>query len=312
MLVKGKASGRRNTLLSFKDAPSSSLIRFTGAFVVFYCCIINFKPKPIKKIGVSSLLDLPLSVKDVAINVGSNIDPIMLADKKYGPCAHNIAVEPIVGYKIPFHRQLSVLPAAVSSMPGVMSMRIYNENGVSSSLAKPAMTDYWNSEESRGDGRLAIVPVITLSSLLNSIPKRINVAFLMTDIQGYDFMAIKEARNTLKERVTHIMTEVWYDDVYTYSGVHNDLCRDWLPLMTELGYTLVKTAYEEDMQKLKTRCKKQLKDNPQRPSGKEHAGLSEDNAYWVRNDVVDQPFPEVVSVQEYDPGYAEEEYKTCV
>lgn len=235
MLVNGKASGRRNTLLSFKDAPSSSLIRFTGAFVVFYCCIINFKPKPIKKIGVSSLLDLPLSVKDVAINVGSNIDPIMLADKKYGPCAHNIAVEPIVGYKIPFHRQLSVLPAAVSSMPGVMSMRIYNENGVSSSLAKPAMTDYWNSEESRGDGRLAIVPVITLSSLLNSIPKRINVAFLMTDIQGYDFMAIKEARNTLKERVTHIMTEVWYDDVYTYSGVHNDLCRDWLPLMTELG-----------------------------------------------------------------------------
>lgn len=66
------------------------------------------------------------------------------------------------------------------------------------------------------------------------------------------------------------------------------------------------------MQKLKTSCKKQLKDYPQRPSGKEHAGLSEDNAYWVRNDVVDQPFPEVVSVQEYDPGYAEEEYKTCV
>lgn len=249
MLVKGKASGRRIILFqSFKDAPSSSLIRFTGAFLVFFSCIINFtfNPKPCNSLrsadatdknknDISSLLDLPRSVKDVAINVGSNIDPIMLADKKYGPCAQNIAVEPIVGNKIPFHRQLSVLPAAVSSKAGVMSMRIYNDNAVSSSLAKPAMTDFWNSEENRGDGRLAIVPVITLSSLLNSIPKRINVAFLMTDIQGYDFTAIREARDTVKQRVTHIMAEVWYDDVVTYSGVHNDLCRDWLPFMTELG-----------------------------------------------------------------------------
>ena len=77
------------------------------------------------------------------------------------------------------------------------------------------------------------------------------------------------------------------------------------------GYTLVKTSNEEDMEKLKARCEKQLRDNPQRPSAKENAGLSEDNAYWVRNDVVEQPFPEVVSVQNYDPGYTEEEYKTC-
>lgn len=255
MLVKRNTSDRRNNKLQcfkFKcaTAASSSSIRFTGAFLVFFYCIIHFttfKPEHLCSLraavsdatrsgnDTSSLLELPLSVKEVAINIGSNIDPIVLADKKYGPCAHNIAVEPIVANKIPFHRQLSVLPAAVSSQPGVMSMRIYNSNGVSSSLAKPAKTDFWNSKESRGDGKLAIVPVITLSSLLNSIPKRINVAFLMTDMQGYDFMAIKEAKNTLKDRVSHMMNEVWYDDVYTYSGVHNDLCRDWLPLMTELG-----------------------------------------------------------------------------
>jgi len=238
MLVKRNTSDRRNNKLQyFKCATafsSSSLIRFTGAFLVFFYCIIHFTFKPEQhlhsvRVAVSdatrsgkneaTLLELSFSVKEVAINIGSNIDPIMLADKKYGPCAHNIAVEPIVANKIPFHRQLSVLPAAVSSQPGVMSMRIYNDNGVSSSLAKPAKTGFWNSKESRGDGRLAIVPVITLSSLLNSIPKRINVAFLMTDIQGYDFMAIKEAKNTLKERVSHMMNEVWYDDVYTYSGV---------------------------------------------------------------------------------------------
>ncbi len=85
-------------------------------------------------------------------------------------------------------------------------------------------------------------------------------------------------------------------------------------LLDSSGYTLLKTAKTRNMEdlKLQARCEKQLKDNPQRPSGKENAGLSESNAYWVRNDVIDQPFPEVVSVQKYDPGYTEEEYKTCV
>lgn len=96
------------------------------------------------------LLDLSPSVKDVVINIGSYIDPIM-PTKEMGPCAHAIAVEPIVGDKIPPHRQLSVIHAAVSDQPGVSSMKIYN-NAASSSLAKIAKKDFWNSNANRGDG----------------------------------------------------------------------------------------------------------------------------------------------------------------
>ena len=61
-----------------------------------------------------TLLDIPSSVKEIVINVGSNLDPL-LPSKEMGPCAHTIAIEPIVGCKIPEHRQLSVINAAISS-----------------------------------------------------------------------------------------------------------------------------------------------------------------------------------------------------
>src|SRR6056300_1270629 len=44
-----------------------------------------------------SLLDIPPSTKQLIINVGTSIDPIM-PPKSYGPCSHSIAIEPIVGH----------------------------------------------------------------------------------------------------------------------------------------------------------------------------------------------------------------------
>ena len=59
-----------------------------------------------------TLLDFSPSTKEVVVNVGSNLDPIM-PSKEMGPCAHAIAIEPIVGCEIPPHPQLSIIPAAV-------------------------------------------------------------------------------------------------------------------------------------------------------------------------------------------------------
>ena len=74
------------------------------------------------------LFNLPPSVKDIVINIGSNTDPIM-PTKEMGPCAVAIAVEPVAGHEIPKHRQLHVLHAAVAPKPGVMSMTMYNRRG---------------------------------------------------------------------------------------------------------------------------------------------------------------------------------------
>jgi len=183
--------------------------------------------------ATAPLLGFSPSTKDVVINIGSNLDPIMPA-KELGPCARAIAIEPVVGCQIPPHPQLNIISAAVAGESGVMSMRIYNHNGVSSSLAKPAQEDFWNKGGKGDNGKLVLAPVITLSSLLRSIPAFTKVSVLMTDIQGFDFAAIKEGASVLKEKVTHLVTEVWKDDKYTYDA-QNDFCRDWMPFMKKLG-----------------------------------------------------------------------------
>ena len=258
-----------------------------------------------------SLLDIPQSTKQLIINVGTSIDPIM-PPKSYGPCSHSIAIEPIVGHDIQPHKQLSVIHAAVSDRPGVTSMNIYNTGGQSSSLAKPSQSNYWNSNTGRGDGRTIFVPVITLSSLLNAIPNTTEISLLKTDMQGFDYVAIKEAGSILTKRVKYIMTEVWMNDHYTYHAT-NDLCRDFMPLMSSLGYELMKLSSSADTpDQIKAQCDVQLKNTPIRPQVEEAAGLDERDAYWVRKDSVGEAFPDCPNIKKLDYSYTNEEYATCV
>ena len=189
-----------------------------------------------------------------------------------------------------------------------MSMMVYNTNGVSSSLAKPSDEQFWNSDKTRGDGKAMLVPVITLSSVINAIPTTTNISLIKTDMQGFDFVAIKEAATALKKRVTHLYTEVWFDDTYTYHA-ENDLCRDWLPFMTELGYVLVRTNGKgDDVKEIRANCEKQLKDRPVRPDVEASAGLNEGDAFWVREDAVGEPFPQCETTP---PNFSANEYSSC-
>jgi FkbM family methyltransferase len=282
---------------------------------------LNESLKPFNENAASAYLDLPSSVQEIVINVGSNLDPIMPA-YTMGPCAHSIAIEPIVGCQITEHRQLSVIKAAVSDMPGVASMIKNNFEGVSSSLAKVAKEANWNNKKKRGDGKRVIVPIITLSSILNAIPSTVNVSFLKTDMQGFDFVAIKAAGQALRDRVNHIMNEVWFDDTYTYYA-ENDLCRDWLPLMTELGYDLTKidvqigmfdgsSGESTDVETIKAVCEKQLHEHPVRPTVEENPGLVEGNAFWVRLDAIDVEFPSCETIDSFNQTYfSEVDYANC-
>jgi FkbM family methyltransferase len=263
------------------------------------------------------LLDLPSSVKEIIINVGSNLDPIMPA-YSMGPCAHSIAIEPIVGCNIAEHRQLSIIHAAVSDRPGVATMIQNNNNGLSSSLSKPAKDDFWNTNNERGDGKRVIVPVITLSSVLNAIPSTVKIPFIKTDMQGFDFAAVKATGSILKERVVHIMNEVWFDDVYSYDA-ENDFCRDWLPFMTDLGYVLIKVegwggsaGEPPNPNVIAALCQQQLDQFPERPTVQERPGLVEGNVYWVRHDAIDVQLPHFDTVLEFDQShFLEEDYATC-
>jgi len=259
--------------------------------------------------------DFPPSVKDIVINVGSNLDPI-LPSHDLGPCAVSIAVEPVVGCQIQSHPQLHVVHAAISKAAGIASMKVYNKAGVSSSLAKPTTKSGWNSNRKRGDGKLLLVPVITLTSLLESIPQTVRIRVLMTAMQGYDFVAVKAAGPAVFKRASHILAEVWENDVQTYS-TENDLCRDWLPFMTKLGYTLIKVTDQATRKSITNkdaqmaRCTKQLRESPERPSNK--FGLSESDAQFVRNDAVGQPFPDTTYriSPNMKPHFTANDYAKC-
>jgi len=184
------------------------------------------------------LLDL-VGVSSMVLNIGSNVDPL-LPKQSAGPCAIGIAFEPIVPHLIREHPQLYVVPAAIvaTAGSGMASMYTYNQNGVSSSLSKAATTnEFWNNNKRRKDGKQKFVPTLSLTTLLLSIPKGIDITYIKTDMQGYDHSSVAAGGKALVARgVKYLETETFWKDLYHYQDVHNDLCRDWLPLMAELGY----------------------------------------------------------------------------
>jgi len=260
-----------------------------------------------------SLLRFPTGVTNVILNIGANVDPI-LPRKQDGPCTMAVVFEPIVPDKIKAHPRLQVISAAVSASPGLGTMTLMNHNAVSSSLSLPGASSTWNNNSNR-DGTLKFVPVLSLRNVLDSIPTDINIDFLKTDMQGHDFAAILPSGDAMAQRkIPRLMTEVYVDDVSTYQGVTNDLCRDWIPFMESIGYELVEFAGNvvTANEKFKKQCANQLMKFPERPPFK--AGLNEINAYWRLPSIVSEADD---SLSKYQYTYtnafefSSEEYASC-
>ncbi|KAI2505335.1 hypothetical protein MHU86_9135 [Fragilaria crotonensis] len=183
-------------------------------------------------------MELPGNISEVFLNIGSNLDPI-LPPVDSGDKGLTIAFEPIVGCKIKPHKQLMVVQAAVDATAGLSSMFVFNQDGLSSSLSKPAYQDFWNSDSNR-DGHIQIVPIITLRQILHAIPLHIAIPYIKTDMQGHDFVAIAAAGESLfKRNVDYLYTEVYVNNLSSYKGVNNDFCTTWWPHMQRVGYDLV-------------------------------------------------------------------------
>ena len=184
---------------------------------------------------------LPEGTKAVLLNVGSSLEPVLPAATADDVVA--VAFEPLlhIAARIPEHPKLRVVPAAVSSFNGLRTMTVYNANGISSSLGPAAADSFWNTNASRGDGRLIVVPVLSLRTVLESFAT-VDIPYLKTDMQGADFAAIHSVVETdpaMLRRIPYLLTEVWLHNEQSYLGFDNDLCRNWLPLMDDVGYTLV-------------------------------------------------------------------------
>ena len=165
------------------------------------------------------------SVERVIVNVGSNTQPSLSHDPK----TVAIAVEPMVGCRIREQRNLHVLHAAVAANNTLAFMQWYNKFGESSSLGTATeKADY----TTRYRGKRKIVNVISLTTLVESIPLTVKLWYLKTDMQGFDFDALRSAADVLRTgRAQYVMSEVWWDRYQSYAGQSNDFCLHQYPLM---------------------------------------------------------------------------------
>lgn len=126
---------------------------------------------------------------------------------------------------------------------------------------------------------------------MDMIPATVDIAFLKSDIQGDDFEAIQSIGNDLL-RIKWLSTEVWHHNLQSYKGVHNDFCRDWLPHLTALGFSVRAIGLVDAMHfkhcldilehgdDLYTHCEDEKRREPTA-----QAGLAECDLLWARDDV---------------------------
>lgn len=173
--------------------------------------------------------------KILLLNIGSNRNPIY--PPEHDRTVSVMAFEPllsVVNQIIP-HDRLFIIPAAVSNKSCLSTFHIFNNNGLSSSLSDPSCPNFWNNNESRGDGKKVIVPTVSMGEVIDAIPPEISIRYLKTDMQGHDFSSIQSA-GTRIQRIDYMKTEVGYRNAQSYKDTDNDFCRNWLPHMTDLGF----------------------------------------------------------------------------
>lgn len=190
-------------------------------------------------------IPLPPDTKTVLLNIGSHVDPILPKDGSRA-CTRTIAFEALVASHVPYHPLLHVIPAAVDTTEGVLSMNVYNIGGVSSSLNdatedfKPVFAEYKKNGHAK-----VFVPALSLERVLRSIPASVAIEFVKSDTQGNDFRLFRSVESELRRlKIPRMMTEVYLLGYSPYIGVQNDLCRDWAPYMGSLGYTLFALQFD--------------------------------------------------------------------
>ena len=203
------------------------------------------------------LLDLPATAKSVLLNIGSNRDPILPPANDTSVVA--VAFEPMVPELIEPHERLFVVPAAVSAEPGIASMARTGGNSTAASLAPMAdkKLQRWLTKnifgKSVGEGStevtgpkrtppatktsgMRIVPIVAMSALLGSLRDDLDLWYLKTDMQGFDYTGALHAAGSGIGRFHYVASEVHLLGVEAYAGVSNDYCARTLPWMLSHGF----------------------------------------------------------------------------
>jgi hypothetical protein len=195
-------------------------------------CATEDPPEPAIGDGFVGAI-LPSHITRVVLDIGSFTNPFSRpaqSDESLGV----IAFEPIPlsAAAIKPQTNLFIVRAAVGNRNALTTMWSQHNNASSASIFKPASPSrlFWNITEH-------FVPMLTLSAVLQGIDDTVAIIMLKTSMEGADFRAIKSTGESLR-RVPLLITEVATLNLYTHQAARNDFCRDWLPHMSALGYTV--------------------------------------------------------------------------
>lgn len=189
---------------------------------------------PFEQDASAGILDFGEGIRTVQINIGPNIDPLMPPDHDQSVAVLAVEANAHLSNRMASHPRLFVMYCAISEFAGVQMFNVYNNLGLSSSLAKTteAAIAHTNERVTR-----LPVPVLPLWVIIDAIPAHIEIDYLKTDLQGFDAAALHSGLRKIR-RVKRIMCECYSDGYTGYEGVKNNCERDIAPMLKRVGFNL--------------------------------------------------------------------------
>lgn len=177
--------------------------------------------------SVASPLSLDTTKKCYILNFGCHGNPPTPFDDVFV-----VGVEPLIeiAANIPRIPDRYILAAAISDNSGIAEFYHFLD---SSSLLKPFQENQsWHSKGLQG--QKILVPTLDSKFLMASLTNY-KCLLLKTDMQGMDFQAVKGMGHFVQE-CHWVFSEVYCHNFSSYQNTHNDMEKDWLPLMSSLGF----------------------------------------------------------------------------
>jgi len=185
---------------------------------------------------VLPLLEIPPEVKVLAVNIGTNYDPIKPSTDDEGV----IAVDPLpwVIQTLGGRNRTFAVSMAVANYSGMATFYPFGPADVASSMSK-LVAD--RTELRRGVPQF--VPVISFSDLLAAIPRNVPLRFLKTDMQGWDLTAVTNAGREIRRFAT-ITMETYTLEYKAYENCPVNHIDATMEYMTSMGYKPVFGHFE--------------------------------------------------------------------
>lgn len=177
--------------------------------------------------GACGMLTIPANATRVIINIGSHTTPVLPPSDG---TTIVLAFEPVVGCRIKPRPRLYIINAAVAAEASLSTMGVYN-TGKSSSLSAAVKSMPF----ARAEAPSIIVPVLSIQTVLASVPAAAQIWLLKTDMQGWDCATLVGAGPVLR-RVHYVRAEAFLANTHSYEGPQNDFCLNLLPSMLRLGF----------------------------------------------------------------------------